>query len=68
MFDFPFKILSKSSVAIANIIDSVNAHYDSSRSGYLSETHNFVLSCLSLDGQEGTKAFLEKRKPNFTGK
>jgi len=65
---FMKKILSKSSVAIANIIDSVNAHYDSSRSGYLSETHNFVLSCLSLDGQEGTKAFLEKRKPNFTGK
>jgi enoyl-CoA hydratase len=61
------KILSKAGVAISMVIDSVNA-YDDLRNGYESEAENFARSVDTGDFKEGTRAFLEKRKPQFKGK
>jgi enoyl-CoA hydratase len=61
------KILSKAGFAISMVIDSVNA-YDDLRNGYESEAENFARSVDTGDFKEGTRAFLEKRKPQFKGK
>ena len=61
------KILSKAPLAIGMVIDAVNAYYSSEENGYQTEANGFSNCAKTSDFKEGTSAFLEKRKPNFTG-
>lgn len=59
------KIKRNSSTAITNAIKSVNACYQDGVDGMESEI-NFFSDCFETkDFVEGTKAFMEKRKPKF---
>ncbi|WP_194774385.1 enoyl-CoA hydratase/isomerase family protein [Pararhodonellum marinum] len=60
-------IMSKAPLAIGMIIDCVNAVFIPSENGYQIEANGFARCVKSDDYQEGTTAFLEKRKPNFKG-
>lgn len=59
------KIVRNSSQAISKAIEAVNANYTSGVNGYEVEIENFGVSFGTEDFEEGTTAFLEKRKPNF---
>jgi len=61
------KILSKASLAVAQAIDCINAA-NSPDDGYQTEANSFGNCCKTEDFQEGTAAFIEKRKPIFKGK
>jgi enoyl-CoA hydratase len=61
------KVASKSPLAVARAIQSVNAGYGFETDGYRAEAENFAACTTTQDFKEGTTAFLEKRKPNFTG-
>jgi enoyl-CoA hydratase len=61
------KILAKAPRAIANIIKSVNAGFEFEQRGYDAEAAGFSECFGTNDFREGTSAFLEKRKPVFTG-
>lgn len=63
------KVITKSPIAIAAIIDSVRASTELSlKEGLEYESQKFGEVCGSQDFKEGTLAFLEKRKANFIGK
>jgi len=66
-YDILRKIISKGPIALSMVIDSVNSVNNSGQNGYETEANNFSICCKSKDFREGTTAFLEKRKPNFTG-
>ncbi len=61
-------INTKAPVAVAACIGAANAVYDKSTDGYLAEINAFGHCFGTADMIEGTTAFLEKRKPHFTGK
>ena len=61
------KILKNSPFAIGQAIQAVNAAYEEGLNGFEAEVNGFGTCFGSEDFKEGTLAFLEKRKANFTG-
>ena len=63
------KLSNSAPVALHTIIDSINHGAECSLpEGLDYETKAFAICCATEDMKEGTSAFLEKRKANFTGK
>jgi len=63
--DLAKKIARNSPSAIGAAIQAVNANYDESVNGFEIEIDAFGNCFGTEDFEEGTSAFLEKRKPNF---
>lgn len=61
------KISNNSSVAIAYAIKAVNSGFKHDSNGYASEIEAFGACFGTADFEEGTTAFLEKRKADFPG-
>lgn len=63
------KIATKAPLAIAKVIECVNAHFDpGGDAGFFREVVEFGKCSASTDFKEGASAFVEKRKANFIGK
>ncbi len=61
-------INTKAPLAVAACIQAANAVYNEAENGYATEINSFGECFATEDMKEGTSAFLEKRKANFTGK
>jgi len=61
------QVLTKAPVAIQKLIQCINIAADGNTDGYEAEVNNFADCFDTKDMKEGTSAFLEKRKPVFTG-
>ncbi|TNE70959.1 enoyl-CoA hydratase [bacterium] len=61
-------ITTKAPLAVKNAIKAIQASELDKESGYRAEAELFGNLCATEDFTEGTTAFLEKRKPNFTGR
>lgn len=62
------KIIRNSPMAIRQAIKAINANFEDGVNGYETEIKAFGKCFGTEDFKEGTTAFLEKRKPEFTGK
>jgi enoyl-CoA hydratase/carnithine racemase len=63
------KIIGNGPLAVKFCIEAVNRGMEMSQDeGQFLEATLFGLTCATEDMREGTKAFLEKRAPNFNGK
>jgi enoyl-CoA hydratase len=61
------KIAGKAPIAIAKVVEAVDAFFTDGKDGFATEVDLFA-SCMSTnDFKEGTAAFVEKRKANFKG-
>jgi len=62
------ELSEKSPLALALAKDAVNAAWETGLSEGLDyERRNFIIALFSEDGREGTRAFIEKRKPQYRG-
>lgn len=61
------KIVSKGPVAVAYVVKCVNAGFAFEETGYAEESKHFAQCTTTSDFKEGTRAFVEKRKPQFKG-
>lgn len=61
------KIATKAPLAIAEIIKTVNAYQDKNSDGTEQEIASFGQLMTTKDFEEGTSAFIEKRKATFKG-
>jgi len=63
------EIMANAPLALEYAIKAINVGLDKTLGeGLLNEAELFGKCCETEDGKEGTKAFLEKRKANFSGK
>jgi enoyl-CoA hydratase len=62
------KIIANAPGSIAKVIHAVNAGYEFEAAGYKAEAENFSACTETEDFKIGTTAFIQKKKPNFTGK
>ena len=60
-------IISKAPVAVAKCIAAANAVFDETKNGFAFEVDAFGECFGTKDKEEGTNAFIEKRKPVFKG-
>lgn len=60
-------ILAKAPLAVGHCITAANAVFDQTLNGYEVELNGFRACFETADMREGATAFLEKRKPVFTG-
>ncbi|MCO4292997.1 enoyl-CoA hydratase-related protein [Solitalea sp. MAHUQ-68] len=62
------KMLNKAPLALKSALTAVNSFYSKDKNGYSVEIEEFGKLFGTEDFKEGTQAFLEKRKANFTGR
>lgn len=62
------KIATKGPVAIAKVIEAVNAYFAEGTDGFAYEVEAFGATTRTEDFREGASAFMDKRKANFSGK
>lgn len=62
------KIATKGPVAVAKVIESVNAYFRHDEDGFVAEVRAFGQTTGTTDFHEGVDAFINKRQPAFKGK
>ena len=62
------KIATKAPLAVAGIVECVDAAYDGVMDGFAFEARKFGAVSLTEDFKEGAGAFVERRKAEFKGR